>query len=160
MTRTTERLAVLVMVVAGLACLAPIGTARAATHEVAITDFAFTPQTLTIAVGDTVTWTNTDPVSHTATSVNGAFDSGDIGTGESYSLTFNSAGTYEYLCTPHPTMTGTIVVVAPTPSGELPNVATTPPQGGPGPTQLVGAALLGLAAAALVMQRGRTARRT
>ena len=83
---------------------------------------------LTIAVGDTVTWTNRDTVVHTATSVNGAFDSGDLDVGESYSLTFTAPGTYDYLCTPHPSMTGRIVVVAaaatPAPSGSgLPNVA-------------------------------------
>ena len=103
-------------------------SSRAATHAIDIADFAFAPALLTITVGDTVTWTNSDTLTHTATSVNGAFDSGDLDVGESYSLTFSAPGTYDYLCTPHPTMTGRIVVVAaaatPVPSGGgLPNVA-------------------------------------
>ena len=102
-------------------------------HAVEIADFAFAPATLTIAVGDTVTWTNADPVVHTATSTSGAFDSGDLATGESYTLTFTAPGTHDYLCTPHPTMTGRIVVqaapatAAPSPGGGLPNVAVPAP---------------------------------
>ncbi len=86
--------------------------ARAATHTVEIADFAFAPATLTITVGDTVTWTNQDAVAHTATSTTGVFDSGDLEQGESYSVTFTAPGTYDYLCTPHPSMTGRVVVVA------------------------------------------------
>ena len=147
-----------------LTLVAPIGT-RAATHEVTIAGFAFTPQELTVTVGDTVTWTNTDPVAHTATSTAGAFDSGEIAEGASYSVTFTSPGTYDYLCTPHPSMTGRVVVVAaaapaspasPAPSG-LPNVAPAPARGGPEPMRLVGAALLAAAGAALFVQRRRSA---
>jgi amicyanin len=109
-------------------------SSRAATHAVDIADFAFAPAELTITVGDTVTWTNRDAMIHTATGVNGAWDSGDLDVGESYSLTFNAPGTYDYLCTPHPSMTGRIIVVAaaatPAPSGgELPNVAMPDPPG-------------------------------
>jgi plastocyanin len=100
-------------------------------HAVEIVDFAFSPATLTITAGDTVTWTNGDPVVHTATSTTGAWDSGDLEMGESYSLTFAEPGTFDYLCTPHPSMTGRIVVLAaePTPApsvgggGTLPDVA-------------------------------------
>ena len=122
--------------------------ARAATHAVAIADFAFAPATLTITVGDTVTWTNEDAVEHTATSTGGAFDSGLLAQGESFSFTFTAAGTYDYLCTPHPTMTGRIVVepaaatAAPSvpPAGGLPDVAmrARPTK----PTGLIGMALL------------------
>jgi len=102
-------------------------------HAIEIADFAFAPATLTIAVGDSVTWTNADAVVHTATSTSGAFDSGDLATGESYTLTFSAPGTYAYLCTPHPTMTGRIVVepapatAAPSAGGGLPNVAVPAP---------------------------------
>lgn len=128
--------------------------ARAATHSVAIADFAFAPTTLTIAVGDTVTWTNEDAIEHTATSTNGAFDSGLLAQGESFSFTFTTAGTYDYLCTPHPTMTGRIVVVAAAataapggpPAGELPDVAMDRDPGNP--ASLMGVALL-LAAVSL-----------
>jgi amicyanin len=136
----------------------PVAPARGATHAVAIVDFAFSPATLTITAGDTVVWTNEDPMIHTATSVNGAFDSGDLEQGEAYSLTFTTAGTYDYLCTPHPTMTGRIVVVAapaaatPVPSGQLPNVALSSSDG-PGPSpRALGAVLLALAALALAVR--------
>jgi amicyanin len=122
-----------------IAVSAPDG-ARAATHTVTIADFAFEPATLTITAGDTVTWTNQDAVAHTATSTSGAFDSGTLEQGESFSVTFTEPGTYDYLCTPHPTMTGQIVVVAapaapaatPAPSaapgsGSIPDVAMAPP---------------------------------
>ena len=59
----------------------------------------FTPQTLTVRVGQTVTWTNTGQQVHTATSNPGyynAFDSGGLGNGQSYSFTFTQAGSYGY----------------------------------------------------------------
>ena len=140
-------------------------SSRAATHAVDIADFAFAPAELTITVGDTVTWTNRDDMVHTATSVNGAFDSGDLDVGESYTLTFTAPGTYDYLCTPHPTMTGRIVVVAaaatPAPSGaELPNVAMpatpdrTPLLVALGLLATVGAAGLALRVAGARVRRG------
>jgi amicyanin len=131
-------------------------TVRGATYEVAIAEFAFAPAELTITVGDTVTWTNRDPVMHTATSVNGAFDSGELEQGDSYSLTFTAAGTYDYLCTPHPSMTGRIVVVAgaatPSPSG-LPNVALPEPDRN-GPDLVALGAILTIVAAAVALGLG------
>ena len=122
-------LAVLILFVLG-----SIELARAATHTVTVANFAFSPPTVTITAGDTVTWTNEDSAVHTATSTTGAFDSGDLAQGESYSFTFTTPGTYAYLCTPHPDMTGEIVVqaaapaatAAPSPAGEggvVPDVA-------------------------------------
>lgn len=99
-----------------------------AAHAIEIVDFAFSPPSLTISVGDTVTWTNADSVVHTATSTSGAFDSGELAQGASYSLTFSEAGTYDYLCTPHPSMTGTIVVEAAAPTAAP--TAAPPPAGG------------------------------
>lgn len=78
--------------------------------KVEIEDFAFTPKTLTIKVGTTVTWTNKDNVGHTATSDSGVFDSGLLYKGDSYSYTFTKTGTFSYFCTPHPYMVATIVV--------------------------------------------------
>jgi plastocyanin len=74
----------------------------------------FDPEELTISVGDTVTWTNNDGMSHTATSTDGpeAFDSGNIGSGNTWSFTFTEAGTYEYKCDYHSSMTATIIVNA------------------------------------------------
>jgi len=113
--------------------LAATTPARATTHAVEIANFAFAPATLTITVGDTVTWTNQDAVAHTATSTTGVFDSGDLEQGESYSVTFTAPGTYDYLCTPHPSMTGRVVVLAaatPVPATPAPASATPAPASG------------------------------
>jgi plastocyanin len=89
-----------------------VPTVLAASRGVAIADFAFSPRTIEIRVGDTVRWTNRDSVAHTATAQNGSFDTGLLSDGESGSIRFTSAGTYRYQCTPHPDMTGTVVVRA------------------------------------------------
>lgn len=66
---------------------------------------------LTVPVGSTVTWTNTDPAQlHTVTSADRSFDSGFLKTGDSWSHTFDTAGEYEYLCTPHPWMRARVIV--------------------------------------------------
>ncbi len=75
-----------------------------------IVDFSFSPGSITIDVGDTVTWVNDGPTQHSATSSNGAFDTGIFPAGESRSHTFDQAGTFSYICTPHPNMRGTVVV--------------------------------------------------
>ncbi|MDO8467536.1 MAG: cupredoxin family copper-binding protein [Nanoarchaeota archaeon] len=78
---------------------------------VEIKSFAFSPSTLTVNVGDSVTWTNYDSVKHTVTSDSGSeLDSEMLSNGQSYSHTFNTPGTYAYHCTPHPGMKATIVV--------------------------------------------------
>ena len=84
----------------------------AASGSVTIADFSFTPATITVNVGDTVTWNNNGPTPHSATSPNGAFDTGILKKGQSGSHTFNEAGTYSYICTPHPFMKATVVVQA------------------------------------------------
>jgi plastocyanin len=101
--------------VAGLAIAASLtvglaGTALAADHAVSIQGFAFSPGTVTIAVGDTVTWTNGDSPNHTATADDGSFDTGSIANGASASATFSTAGTFGYHCAIHASMTATIVV--------------------------------------------------
>lgn len=81
------------------------------THNVMISGFAFSPSTLTIKAGDTVTWTNQDSVAHTVVSDSGSeISSPSIPQGGSYSHTFTSAGTYNYHCSIHPSMTGQIIV--------------------------------------------------
>ncbi len=77
---------------------------------VTIRNFSFGPSTITIKVGDSVTWTNSDAVTHTATADDGSWDTGSISKGESKNTTFNTPGTYTYHCTPHPFMKGTVVV--------------------------------------------------
>jgi plastocyanin len=77
---------------------------------VEIADFAFGPADVTIAVGGTVTWTNTDDQAHTATS-SGNFDTGSIAAGATAGVTFDQPGTFTYICSFHPFMTATITVV-------------------------------------------------
>ncbi len=84
----------------------------AATANVTISDFRFTPATVTVVKGDTVTWTNDGPTGHSATASNGEFDTGIFPAGQSRSETFDTPGTYAYICTPHPNMEGTVVVEA------------------------------------------------
>jgi len=82
----------------------------AAPNQVTIDNFTFTPQTLTVPVGTTVTWTNRDDVPHSATSTDKRFNSGLLDTDEKFSFTFTSAGEYPYFCGIHPHMTAKIVV--------------------------------------------------
>jgi LPXTG-motif cell wall-anchored protein len=89
----------------------PIAIAAASTG-VTISDFQFAPASATVNVGDTVTWTNNGPTPHSATSSSGVFDTGIMDAGQSGSHTFTEAGTFAYICTPHPNMHGTIVVQA------------------------------------------------
>jgi len=84
--------------------------ASAASAAVKIDNFVFGPQTLTVPVGTTVTWTNSDDIPHTSVSTEGVFKSKVLDTDEKFSYTFTKAGTYPYYCTIHPKMTGTVVV--------------------------------------------------
>lgn len=78
--------------------------------SVTIENFAFTPPTITIKKGGTVTWINKDSMVHTATADGGDFDTGDITQNQSAALTFDKAGTFSYICTYHPNMKGTVIV--------------------------------------------------
>jgi plastocyanin len=89
-----------------------VAPALAADEAVTIAGFAYDPATITVSVGDSVTWTNNDGVVHTATADNGSFDTGTIGDGASGSVTFSAAGTFAYHCTIHSSMAGTVVVEA------------------------------------------------
>jgi plastocyanin len=82
----------------------------AAASAVKIDNFTFGPQTITVPVGATVTWTNADDIPHTAVSTDGVFKSKVMDTDEKFSYTFTKAGTYAYYCTIHPKMTGQVVV--------------------------------------------------
>jgi plastocyanin len=73
----------------------------------------FAPATVTINVGDTVTWVNDDPdTPHNSVSNDDLWDSGNLESGAEYSFTFDKAGTYPYVCTYHPGMNGTVIVRA------------------------------------------------
>ena len=78
--------------------------------DVKIDNFSFGPQTITVPVGATVTWTNHDDIPHTSVSTEGVFRSKVMDTDEKFSYTFTKAGTYPYYCSIHPKMTGQIVV--------------------------------------------------
>jgi plastocyanin len=81
-----------------------------ATADITIENFAFSPDTITVAVGSTVTWTNKDSTTHTVTSLTGVFDSGEMSHGSNFSHTFNQKGTFEYRCGIHTSMRGTVTV--------------------------------------------------
>ena len=85
-------------------------------NVVRIDNFSFTPKSLTVKAGATVTWTNSDDIPHTATSTEKKFSSPVLDTDQSFSFTFRDAGSYPYFCKIHPTMTGTVVVEK-TPAG-------------------------------------------
>lgn len=73
----------------------------AETAEIAIVDFAFAPENITVPVGSTVSWTHTGRAPHTATADNGTFDSGSLSNGGTFDFTFAAAGTYAYYCKIH-----------------------------------------------------------
>jgi plastocyanin len=78
--------------------------------SVGIANFAFEPADVTAAVGQTITWTNSDSAAHTATLDNNACDTGSIAKDASAGLVFDAPGTYAYHCKIHPNMTGTITI--------------------------------------------------
>ena len=89
-------------------------SAPATDAEVDIDQFTFTPQHITVKAGTTVTWINEDDVPHTIASSSKPFKSKELDTGDNFSFTFTTPGTYAYICSVHPYMTGTIVVEATT----------------------------------------------
>jgi amicyanin len=90
---------------------APAGVLKApaaASQHVTIAGFKFSPATLTVRVGTTVTWTNSDSAAHNVSG--GPLHSPALNHGASYRHTFTKAGTYHYVCTFHPWMKGTVIV--------------------------------------------------
>jgi plastocyanin len=85
--------------------------AAVAGNAVDIDNFAFAPATLTVHAGSTVTWTNKDEEPHTVVAGDGSFHSPGMGSQATYSFTFPKAGTFEYVCSIHPFMHATVVVV-------------------------------------------------
>ena len=81
--------------------------------EIDISDFEYGGSPIRVPPGTIVRWVNSDPVAHTATSDAGAWDSGLIGPGETWEREFSEPGRHAYHCTPHPFMTGTVVVTEP-----------------------------------------------
>ncbi len=99
---------------------APSATPAPAAGQAAVTisNFAFNPPSLTVSRGSTVVWTNQDSVTHSVKTVSGGDTAGlgsdsaspDLNPGDTYSLTFTKAGTYDYRCGIHASMTGSITV--------------------------------------------------
>ena len=80
-------------------------------NQIVIKDFHFTPETLTVKSGETITWINRDEEPHTVVSVEKQFKkSSALDTDQEFTITAGAPGTYTYYCTIHPKMTGTIVV--------------------------------------------------
>ena len=90
----------------------PTTTQSTVANSVEIKGFAFNPGAITVAKGTTVTWTNEDSAPHTVTTTNAPvdFDSGRMSKGDTFSQTFDAAGTYEYYCSIHPNMKGKVIV--------------------------------------------------
>jgi plastocyanin len=86
--------------------------ARAADASVTIDNFTFSPGRLTVKAGTTVTWANQDDIPHTVASDTKVFKSKALDTDDKFSFTFATPGVYDYFCSLHPHMTGTIVVEA------------------------------------------------
>jgi plastocyanin len=82
------------------------------TSQITISNFAFSPDSTTVKVGTKVTWTNNDSAPHTVTSDSGSILNSDtLNKGDSFSFTFDQAGTYKYHCKIHPSMTAVVTVV-------------------------------------------------
>src|SRR5437762_11279629 len=104
--------------------------AFAATSAVTIQGSAFNPSTISVHVGDTVTWTNRDAVGHTTTSDTAVWDSPVLANGGSFSFRFTAAGTFAYHCSIHSFMKATVIVQAvntPQPTAPPPPPPTAPP---------------------------------
>ena len=86
------------------------GSAGPGTNEVFIQNMAFNPATITVTAGTTIKWTNKDGYAHTVTSDNNLFNSGNIGSNGTFSYTFAAAGTYQYHCAIHTSMTAQVIV--------------------------------------------------
>src|SRR3990172_11365902 len=119
------------------AIASPLPVPQRATVNVSMVDNVFQPQTITIQVGDTVVWTNNGALPHTSTSdTAGMWDSGILSPGQTFSRTFDTAGTFPYNCTIHRSlgMVGTVIVQA----AAQPTATSTP--GAPTPTATAAAA--------------------
>ncbi len=79
--------------------------------EISIVDFNFDPAEMEVPVGTTVRWTNNDSFDHNVKADDGTFESETLGGGDTFEFTFESAGTFSYICGIHPSMQGTITVV-------------------------------------------------
>jgi plastocyanin len=113
------------------------------TEAVTIAGFAFSPAALTIEAGTTVTWTNQDSATHTATADDGSFDTGNIAQGQSVSITFDTPGTFTYHCSIHPNMVASITVTEAGGTAPTPTAAPAAPTQAPSQMPSTGAGTTG-----------------
>jgi plastocyanin len=104
----------LAVAVLSAASILPATPGQAADTELKIDNFTFAPQRITVKAGTTVTWINKDDIPHTVASSTKVFKSKALDTEDKFSFTFTTPGTYEYFCSLHPHMTGSIAVEAAT----------------------------------------------
>lgn len=118
--RRWHRLAAAIATVASLGLAVPITSTAAPTDQSAeivdyplpVMEWAYAPAVVTVAPGSWVTWSNAGGETHTITSFDNSFDSREVGPSEGFSWFFETPGTFQYTCTLHPWMVGTITVVA------------------------------------------------
>jgi plastocyanin len=111
--RASRRSALRLVVTIALAAACPQGMALAddpPATKVSIDNFAFTPATLTVKLGTTVTFVNHDDIPHSIVSIPGKFRSKALDTDQSFEYTFATAGDFDYFCGLHPHMKGKIIV--------------------------------------------------
>lgn len=140
--------AALALLAAVLWLVLPAAPATAATHSVAMRQYAYAPTVMTVDVGDTVRWTNNDTAQHDVMITNGptSFHGPLIGKGQSWTYTFGTPGTYSYICSIHPDMKAQIVV---RPKPAATTAAPAPAQKQPRPS--ASAAVSSAAAAPVVV---------
>lgn len=111
------RRALLIAAVAAAALVAPLRAQQpnpaAAAHQIVISDFSFAPARIVVHQGDTIKWVNRDIVRHNATVGDKSWTTGTLMPGGAGSVTATAVGTFNYICTRHPSMKGVIVVEAP-----------------------------------------------
>ena len=93
-----------------MACMALRLPTTPASRAIRISGFKFAPPELTVALGDTVVWTNDDALMHTAAADSGAWSSPEMRQGERFRLVTTKAGRFPYHCAAHPVMRATLVV--------------------------------------------------
>jgi len=84
--------------------------AESSDHAISISDFEFDPATLQVKPGDRITWTNSDIAPHTATALDGSWDTGELTRGQSKTLVVTAEFATDYFCRFHPSMTARLIV--------------------------------------------------
>lgn len=102
--------ALVALAAAGLLSSHMVVAAAAPSAEIKIDNFSFSPKTLTVKAGTTITWTNGDDIPHTVVAEDQNFKSKVLDTDQKFTFTASKPGTYTYYCSIHPKMTGTVVV--------------------------------------------------